>query len=294
MRLFAATVDCPVHCATVSAQTPRPPQTMPDVSAGQYATLKRNLTGAAEKMPAEHFTFRPTPEVRTYAELFAHTIDTQIYFCNTGEGRGQSDRREEPRETVTDKAGVMQMVKDGFAYCDDVFASLTDEKLATMIAVGTAPNTRQIAAGTVDDGRRARQRALRQSRHLHADQGDCAARLQLLNSVEIVPAFQGSKVPGDEQPWNSGTVEPWNRVYGLGRRSSLQRDRPAWLHVHVQLEILEAGHADFDLVPARFEPQLLERAVEVVHQSRVVAIDEHLRVARPDPQPHAAEVIADR
>ena len=65
---------------------------------GQYATLKRNLTGAAEKMPAEHFSFRPTPEVRTYAELFAHTIDTQIYFCNAGQGRGQSDRREEPRE----------------------------------------------------------------------------------------------------------------------------------------------------------------------------------------------------
>ena len=65
---------------------------------GQYATLKRNLTGAAEKMPAEHFTFRPTPEVRTYSELFAHTIDTQIFFCNLVKGGTEFDRREEPRE----------------------------------------------------------------------------------------------------------------------------------------------------------------------------------------------------
>ena len=53
---------------------------MPMYLQGQYATLKRNLTGSAEKMPAEHFAFRPTPEVRTYAELFAHTIDTQYCY----------------------------------------------------------------------------------------------------------------------------------------------------------------------------------------------------------------------
>ena len=74
MRLFAATLIA-LFTAQVFAQTPRPPQTMTMFLQGQYATLKRNLTGAAEKMPAEHFTFRPTPEVRTYSELFAHTIE---------------------------------------------------------------------------------------------------------------------------------------------------------------------------------------------------------------------------
>jgi hypothetical protein len=33
----------------------------------------------------------------------------------------------------------------------------------------------------------------------------------------------------------------------------MQCNRPPWLHVHVHLEILEAGHADFDLVAALFE-----------------------------------------
>ncbi len=51
----------------------------------------------------------------------------------------------------------------------------------------------------------------------------------------------------------------------------------------VQLEILEAGHADLNLVPALFEPELLEGAVEVIDEPRVMPIDKHLRVTRPDP-----------
>ena len=132
-----------------SAQTPapRPPQTMTLFLQGQYATLKRNLTGAAEKMPAEHFSFRPTPEVRTYAELFAHTIETQYFFCNAVKGGTDPSAGKQLEKTVTDKQGVIQLVKDGFAYCDDVFAGLTDQKLLAMMTLGTAPNSRQAASG---------------------------------------------------------------------------------------------------------------------------------------------------
>jgi uncharacterized damage-inducible protein DinB len=131
----------------VAAQTPRPPQTMAMYIQGQYNTLKRNLTGAAEKMPTEHFSFRPTPDVRTYSELFAHTIDTQIFFCNLVKGGANPIAGKNREKSVTDKAGVVQMVKDGFAYCDDVFAALTDEKMASMLTIGTAPKTYQSALG---------------------------------------------------------------------------------------------------------------------------------------------------
>jgi len=131
----------------VAAQTPRPPETMAMYLQGRYNALKRNLTGAAEKMPAEHFGFRPTPDVRTYSELFAHTIDTQIYFCNLVKGGANPIAGKNLEKSVTDKAGVVQMVKDGFAYCDDVFEGLTDEKMASMLTIGTAPKTYQSALG---------------------------------------------------------------------------------------------------------------------------------------------------
>ena len=147
MRLLTITFMA-LLAAEVSAQTPRPPQTMTTFLQEQYATLKRNLMGSAEKMPAEHFSFRPAPEVRTYAELFAHTIDTQDFYCNAVKGGPNPLAGRNLEKSVTDKAGIVQMVKDGFVYCDDLFANLTDEKAAAMIAIGTAPNTRQVAAGT--------------------------------------------------------------------------------------------------------------------------------------------------
>jgi uncharacterized damage-inducible protein DinB len=148
MRLIVVT-GIVLLSVSLSAQAPapRPPQTMSMFLQGQYTTLKRNLTGAAEKMPAEHFSFRPTPEVRTYAELFGHTIETQYFFCHAVKGGANPVDGKALEKIVTDKAGVVQMVKDGFAYCDDVFASLTDDKLAGLITLGTAPNTRQAARG---------------------------------------------------------------------------------------------------------------------------------------------------
>ena len=113
-----------------------------------YRGIKDFILRGADKMPAEHFSFRPTPEVRTYAELFAHTIDTQYFYCNAVKGGPNPLAGKNLEKSVTDKAGIVQMVKDGFAYCDDLFANLTDEKAAAMIAIGTAPNTRQVAAGT--------------------------------------------------------------------------------------------------------------------------------------------------
>src|ERR687893_350392 len=73
----------------LSAQTraaPRPPQTFPAYLQGQYATLKRNLTGSVEKMPAEHFAFKPVPEVMSYAEMLTHIVETQYGYCSTVKG----------------------------------------------------------------------------------------------------------------------------------------------------------------------------------------------------------------
>lgn len=127
-----------------AAAKPRPPQPFATYLQGQYATLRTNLTGSAEKMPAEHFSFKPTPEVRSYGQLFGHTMAAQYSYCSTVKGE-PSPALKQDLEKVTDKATVIQLVKDTFAYCDPVFAALTDANALEMITQGTAPNQRQIA-----------------------------------------------------------------------------------------------------------------------------------------------------
>lgn len=130
----------------VPAQTPppaRPPQRFAAYLQGQYATLKRNITGAAEKMPAEHFSFKPVPEVMSYAELLTHVIETQYFYCSTV--RGTTDPAASLNFKVTDKAAVGALVRDAFAYCDEVFAAVTDENALEMLSRGSGPDQRQMA-----------------------------------------------------------------------------------------------------------------------------------------------------
>ena len=56
-----------------------------------------------------------------------------------------------------------------------------------------------------------------------------------------------------------------------------ERRRPAGLHHHVEHDGLEPGLSDLDLVGTSLEIQVLEHAVEVVHDPDVVAVGEHLR-----------------
>jgi uncharacterized damage-inducible protein DinB len=86
--------------------------------------------------------------VRTVAEQFAHTIETQMFYCHAVKGGADPVGGRAFEKLFTDKAGVVQMVKDGFAYCDDAFAKLTDEGLLAMVTMGTGPNTRQVARGS--------------------------------------------------------------------------------------------------------------------------------------------------
>jgi uncharacterized damage-inducible protein DinB len=133
---------------SASAQSPapsRPPQTLPNYLQAQYATLKRNVTGSADKMPAEHFSFKPAPEVMTYAELLTHIGETQYAFCSTV--KGTANPGASLNFKVTDKVGVGQLLKDSFAYCDDAFAALTNENVLEMLTRGAAPNQRQLARG---------------------------------------------------------------------------------------------------------------------------------------------------
>ena len=144
MKRLVSAIFCLAVAAPAMAQQ-KPPQTFPVYLQGQYATLKRNIVGSAEKMPAEHFSFRPSPDVRTYAELFGHTMQAQFGYCSTVKGVANPTTGKELEKVVTDKAGVIQMVKDAFDYCDDVFAKLTNENALEIITAGAAPNQRQLA-----------------------------------------------------------------------------------------------------------------------------------------------------
>jgi uncharacterized damage-inducible protein DinB len=87
-----------------------------------YTSIKSTLLKSADKMPEENYSFRTTPEVRTYGEMIAHIADVQTMFCGAVKGEMKRGRA----AGKTPKADLTAALKASFGYCDPVYDSMTD------------------------------------------------------------------------------------------------------------------------------------------------------------------------
>ena len=84
-----------------------------------YMSIKNNLLKSADKMSEENYSFRTTPQVRTYGEMIAHIADTQIALCSMVKG--------EPKKGgAASKTSKIDLSAAPFDYCDPVYDSMTD------------------------------------------------------------------------------------------------------------------------------------------------------------------------
>ena len=98
-----------------------------------YEAVKRNVTAMVDKMPEEHFTFKPVPEVRSFGESVAHVADAQARNCNLVSGAGSKTLGADKKRTKTE---LVAALKESFAICDAAFAALTDSGAREMVKMG--------------------------------------------------------------------------------------------------------------------------------------------------------------
>ncbi len=96
-----------------------------------YERTKATLLRSAEKMPEENYSFKPVDTVRSYGQIIGHLADAQYLFCSTASGEKNPGLNIE--KTKTSKADLMAALKDGFAYCDKVYDSMTDATAIQMV-----------------------------------------------------------------------------------------------------------------------------------------------------------------
>ena len=89
-----------------------------------YGIVSGNVVKAAEEMPEENYSFKPTPEVRSFGQLIGHVADAQYAFC--GAASGEKANPPNAEKTKTSKADLVQALKDAVAYCDKAYSGLTD------------------------------------------------------------------------------------------------------------------------------------------------------------------------
>ena len=127
-----------VLAASAAAAQPPPPGPWGPRWVFSAATrrLKNNITSSAEKMPEADYFFKPTPDIRSYGQLWAHVADAQFGQCSGAKGVPNPRQGQPSFETLTTKAEIVKAVADSFAFCDDAFSSLTDASASEMISNG--------------------------------------------------------------------------------------------------------------------------------------------------------------
>src|SRR6202158_5172232 len=83
---------------------------------GFYTLVSGEVIAAAEKMPEQNYSFKPTPEVRSFGQLVGHVADASYMFCS--QAIGEANPAKDIEKTKTSKADLVAALKDGVAYCN--------------------------------------------------------------------------------------------------------------------------------------------------------------------------------
>ena len=100
---------------------------------GLYSFMSNAVIRAAEKMPEENYSFKPTPEVRSFGQLVGHVADANYMFCSVALGEANPAKNIE--KTKTSKADLVAAMKDAVAYCNKAFDGMTDAKGSQIVPI---------------------------------------------------------------------------------------------------------------------------------------------------------------
>ncbi|MGH9419113.1 MAG: DinB family protein [Thermoanaerobaculia bacterium] len=88
----------------------------------------KNLVAAAETIPADKYSYKPTPAQMTFGEIVVHLSQGNDYFC--GEIAGTKAPTRAKVTATSPKAELVARLKETFEFCGTSLATLDDSKLS--------------------------------------------------------------------------------------------------------------------------------------------------------------------
>lgn len=104
-----------------------------------YTNIANFITRAAAMVPADKYTWAPTPEVRSYARMFAHIIDDNNGACSALAGVTPAPPRVDTGNNEAGwaankmtKADLEKALADSVALCNKAFAAVDQGNMMEM------------------------------------------------------------------------------------------------------------------------------------------------------------------
>ena len=114
--------------AQISPSLPNP-TTAPNPLTKTLSIFRSNMQDkimkSADAMPESKYTYRPTKDVRSFAEMLIHVADISYILCSNAKGEANP-----ATAGVKDsKTKIVAYLKGAFDYCDGVYSGFTDAHL---------------------------------------------------------------------------------------------------------------------------------------------------------------------
>jgi uncharacterized damage-inducible protein DinB len=89
------------------------------------SNMQDKIMKSADAMPDSKYSYRPTQEVRSFAEILNHVADISFTLCSNVKGEAN------PATTIAkrSKPEIVAYLKGSFDYCDGVYSGFTDAHL---------------------------------------------------------------------------------------------------------------------------------------------------------------------
>ena len=102
----------------------------------------KNILAAAEAMPADKYSFKPTADQMTFAHLAVHTAEANYFFCSKIAGEAEPELKMSDTDV---KEKLVEGLKASFAYCSGALEKMDDSKLGDSVAFGQQQRPRAAA-----------------------------------------------------------------------------------------------------------------------------------------------------
>lgn len=87
--------------------------------------MQDKIMKSAEAMPESKYTYRPTKDVRSFAEIVTHVADISYILCSNVKGEAAP-----PTPSLQgSKTKIIAYLKGSFDYCDGVYSAFSDAHL---------------------------------------------------------------------------------------------------------------------------------------------------------------------
>jgi uncharacterized damage-inducible protein DinB len=99
---------------------------------GMVAQKAKNFTAAAEEMPADKYTYKPTAQQMSFGKLVTHMIQSNNFLCSKLTSQAASAQKASETDP---KDKLVSELKNSFDYCETALKGVQDSQLSEPVTL---------------------------------------------------------------------------------------------------------------------------------------------------------------